>query len=56
MIARKWLGDKTKGGFYKKNLDGAPARNSGRKEEANVLRWIGRPWNTIPGKKPNSLR
>ena len=44
MLERKWLGDKTKGGFYKKVWGGrprppTPAKNPARKK--NASRWIG---------------
>src|ERR1700686_1416973 len=42
MLERKWLGDKTKGGFYKKNVGGAssPAEPSKNKEaERFALDW-----------------
>ncbi len=35
MLERKWLGDKTKGGFYKKNL----AAESGKEDERMALDW-----------------
>ena len=35
MLDRKWLGDKTKGGFYKRSMD-APA---GKEEERLALDW-----------------
>ena len=34
MIQRKWLGDKTKGGFYKKNVARAPSPAEAAKEES----------------------
>src|ERR1700676_2637087 len=42
MLERKWLGDKTKGGFYKKNVGGAsspaePSKN--REDERLALDW-----------------
>jgi 3-hydroxyacyl-CoA dehydrogenase len=42
MLERKWLGDKTKGGFYKKNVGGAspPAAPSKNKEDERLaLDW-----------------
>src|SRR6266567_1688159 len=40
MLDRKWLGDKTKGGFYKKNVGRAPSpANSGQQEERLALDW-----------------
>ena len=40
MLDRKWLGDKTKGGFYKKNVGRAPSRaNPGQQEERLALDW-----------------
>src|SRR6202049_4620517 len=42
MLERKWLGDKTKGGFYKKNVGGAssPAEPSKNKEDERLaLDW-----------------
>jgi 3-hydroxyacyl-CoA dehydrogenase len=38
MLERKWLGDKTKGGFYKKNVGRAPAE-SGQQDERLALDW-----------------
>jgi 3-hydroxyacyl-CoA dehydrogenase len=38
MLERKWLGDKTKGGFYKKNVGSAPAE-SGQQDERLALDW-----------------
>ena len=35
MLERKWLGDKTKGGFYKKNV----AAESGKEDERMALDW-----------------
>src|SRR5437588_4684036 len=40
MLDRKWLGDKTKGGFYKKNVGRAPSSaNPGQQEERLALDW-----------------
>ena len=39
MLERKWLGDKTKGGFYKKNVGRAPSPADGEKEERLALDW-----------------
>jgi 3-hydroxyacyl-CoA dehydrogenase len=40
MLDRKWLGDKTKGGFYKKNVGRAPSpANPGQQEERLALDW-----------------
>src|SRR6266496_5471508 len=40
MLDRKWLGDKTKGGFYKKNVGWAPSpANPGQGEERLALDW-----------------
>jgi len=49
MLQRKWLGDKTKGGFYKK------AKSA---EGKTTSEWLltGRRWNTIPGKSRSSRR
>src|SRR5437660_2051619 len=38
MLERKWLGDKTKGGFYKKNVGRAPAE-PGKEDERHALDW-----------------
>ncbi|MFZ1009799.1 MAG: 3-hydroxyacyl-CoA dehydrogenase NAD-binding domain-containing protein [Candidatus Sulfotelmatobacter sp.] len=40
MLERKWLGDKTKGGFYKKNVGRAPSpAESGKEDERMALDW-----------------
>jgi 3-hydroxyacyl-CoA dehydrogenase len=40
MLERKWLGDKTKGGFYKKNVGRAPSPAEGGKEDERLaLDW-----------------
>src|SRR6202140_1511295 len=40
MLERKWLGDKTKGGFYKKNVGGAPSpAEPGKEDERLALDW-----------------
>jgi 3-hydroxyacyl-CoA dehydrogenase len=40
MLERKWLGDKTKGGFYKKNVARAiSAAESGKEDERMALDW-----------------
>jgi 3-hydroxyacyl-CoA dehydrogenase len=40
MLQRKWLGDKTKGGFYKKNVGRAPApAEPGKEDERMALDW-----------------
>jgi 3-hydroxyacyl-CoA dehydrogenase len=40
MLERKWLGDKTKGGFYKKGAGRAPApANTGAEDERLALDW-----------------
>src|SRR6266849_2898976 len=40
MLERKWLGDKTKGGFYKKNVGRAPSpAEPGREDERLALDW-----------------
>jgi 3-hydroxyacyl-CoA dehydrogenase len=40
MLERKWLGDKTKGGFYKKSVGRAPSpANSNQEEERLALDW-----------------
>ena len=49
MLERKWLGDKTKGGFYKK-MKGAAARTT------SAWRSIGRRWNIIRARSRNSPR
>ena len=47
MLERKWLGDKTKGGFYKKSERALRAA-----KKKNGSPWIGRRSNTVRGKKP----
>jgi 3-hydroxyacyl-CoA dehydrogenase len=40
MLERKWLGDKTKGGFYKKNVGRAPTpAEPGKEDERLALDW-----------------
>ena len=40
MLERKWLGDKTKGGFYKKGVGRAPSPvNAGKEDERLALDW-----------------
>ncbi|MGH9545973.1 MAG: 3-hydroxyacyl-CoA dehydrogenase NAD-binding domain-containing protein [Terriglobales bacterium] len=40
MLERKWLGDKTKGGFYKKNAGRAPSpAGAGKEDERLALDW-----------------
>src|SRR6202795_4041786 len=42
MLGRKWLGDKTKGGFYKKSVGGAPspaAPSKNKEDERLALDW-----------------
>jgi len=40
MLERKWLGDKTKGGFYKKGVGRAPSPAEGKKEDERLaLDW-----------------
>jgi 3-hydroxyacyl-CoA dehydrogenase len=40
MLERKWLGDKTKGGFYKKNVSRPPSSaESGKEDERMALDW-----------------
>jgi 3-hydroxyacyl-CoA dehydrogenase len=39
MLERKWLGDKTKGGFYKKSVGRAPSPADPGKEERLALDW-----------------
>ena len=40
MLERKWLGDKTKGGFYKKGVGRAPSpAEAGKKDERLALDW-----------------
>ncbi len=40
MLQKKWLGDKTKGGFYKKNVGRAPTpAGSGQQDERLALDW-----------------
>ena len=40
MLERKWLGDKTKGGFYKKGVGRAPSpANAGKEDERLALDW-----------------
>jgi 3-hydroxyacyl-CoA dehydrogenase len=49
MLQRKWLGDKTKGGFYKKAKGGEARKTS-------AWRSTGRRWNTIRGRNRSSPR
>jgi 3-hydroxyacyl-CoA dehydrogenase len=53
MLDHKWLGDKTKGGFYKKNVERAPSpADAGQEKEAERLALD---WKTLeyhPRKKP----
>ncbi len=44
MLERKWLGDKTKGGFYKEGEGRWRGKTSG-------WRWIGRPWKIVRGRR-----
>jgi 3-hydroxyacyl-CoA dehydrogenase len=39
MLERKWLGDKTKGGFYKKSVGRAPSPAESSQEERLALDW-----------------
>ncbi len=39
MLQNKWLGDKTKGGFYKKNVGRAPSAEAGREDERLAIDW-----------------
>jgi 3-hydroxyacyl-CoA dehydrogenase len=39
MIERKWLGDKTKGGFYKKNVRPSSSAELAKEEERLALNW-----------------
>ena len=40
MLERKWLGDKTKGGFYKRGVGRAPSpANAGKEDERLALDW-----------------
>ena len=40
MLERKWLGDKTKGGFYKKGVGRAPSpANAGKEDDRLALDW-----------------
>ena len=51
MLQRKWLGDKTKGGFYKKSVGRAPSPG----ESANEDERLGLDWKTLeyrPRQKP----
>ncbi len=50
MLERKWLGDKTKGGFYKKVERRATARKT------SGWRLIGRRWNIVRGRSRSSPR
>ena len=47
MLERKWLGDKTKGGFYKK-VKGATVKS-------DAWRSTGRRWNIVRGRRRSSL-
>src|SRR6202166_1746415 len=53
MLERKWLGDKTKGGFYKKNVGRAPSSaepGKGKEDERMALDW--KPLEYHPRQKP----
>ncbi|HEY3974581.1 MAG TPA: 3-hydroxyacyl-CoA dehydrogenase NAD-binding domain-containing protein [Candidatus Sulfotelmatobacter sp.] len=51
MLERKWLGDKTKGGFYKKNVGRAPSSTEpGAEDERLALDW--RTFEYHPRQKP----
>ena len=53
MLERKWLGDKTKGGFYKKSAGRRP-RPPTLARKTNAWPWTGRRSNTIPARNRNS--
>ncbi len=46
MLERKWLGDKTKGGFYKKSVAGAPSPATPAKEKGDEER-LALDWKTL---------
>ena len=46
MLERKWLGDKTKGGFYKKNMARAPANAGEEKDKEEEVR-LALDWKTL---------
>jgi 3-hydroxyacyl-CoA dehydrogenase len=55
MLERKWLGDKTQGGFYKRNVGRAPSPASGGKKEAEDDERLALDWKTLeyhPRQKP----
>ncbi len=58
MVERKWLGDKTKGGFYKKGSGGrapSPAKPDGKKEDKKEDERLALDWKTLeyhPRQKP----
>ena len=54
MLERKWLGDKTKGGFYKKKWGGRP-RPPMPAVKTNASRWIGRRSNIVLARSRSSL-
>ena len=54
MLQNKWLGDKTKGGFYKKNVGRASPAELARKTSASPS--IGKRWNIIPARSRSSRR
>ena len=39
MLERKWLGDKTRGGFYKKDVGRAPSAEPGKADDRLALDW-----------------
>ena len=53
MLQRKWLGDKTKGGFYKKNVGRTPRPQTlASKKKTNAWRLTGRSLEYHPRQKP----
>jgi len=55
MLERKWLGDKTKGGFYKKSAGRAPSHASSGKEASKADDRLALDWKTLeyrPRQKP----
>ena len=57
MLERKWLGDKTQGGFYKKNVGRAPSPTAAGKEGTGEDERLALDWKTLeyhPRQKPKS--
>jgi 3-hydroxyacyl-CoA dehydrogenase len=55
MLERKWLGDKTKGGFYKKSAGRGTASADGSKEERLALDWKALEYHPVKKSKFASL-